>query len=323
MKRATWLRVAQASVVCVLALAFAREMIVAWGIPDPDLLDPFADANVYRAAAERLNAGHSLYALSPGDRPVLILPSFTAPLLSPPLIAVLWRPIVVLPFGFELWNIACAAALLGTISYLVLRVGMRATVLAAAMSLPIGEQLVAGNVAAFLPGLFIAIWIHRRDPRVGAIVGVIAALKITPGVLGGWFVGLHRGAAVRWLVLGAISSGMLSLVGAGFAAYLAYPGVLSSTSPSAMSLSALSGIAWMSPAVLVAGTVASALLWRWPRLSFAVGIGTIVVGSPALYFSTFVLLLAGLAPLIPETERGPDGDSVARNAEGGLAGLRA
>lgn len=322
MTRATWLRVVQASVVCILALAFAREMIIVWGVPDPDLLDPFADANVYRAAAERLNAGHPLYELSPGDRPVLILPSFTAPLLSPPLIAVLWRPIAALPFGFELWNLACAAALLGTVSYLVLRVGMLATVLAAALSLPIGEQLVAGNVAAFFPGLFVVTWTHRRDPRVGVIVSVVTALKLTPGVLGGWFLGLHRGAAVRWLVAGAISSGILSLVGAGLGAFVAYPGVLGSTAPSGISLSALTGIAWMSPAVLVAGTVASTLLWRWPRLSFAVCIATIVAGSPALYFSTLVLLLAVLAPLIPETEQSPRSDVAARNPEGGPAGLR-
>jgi hypothetical protein len=47
---------------------------------------------VYLAAGERLNAGHQLYALMPGNRPVDIHPPFwTVPLLSPPPIAVLFR----------------------------------------------------------------------------------------------------------------------------------------------------------------------------------------------------------------------------------------
>src|SRR2546422_8089527 len=50
----------------------------------------FGDSYTYLAAGERLNASHPLYALSPGDRQVAILPPFwTAPLVSPPFIAVL------------------------------------------------------------------------------------------------------------------------------------------------------------------------------------------------------------------------------------------
>lgn len=293
------LRIAQAAIVCALALAFAREMFIVWSIPDADLLDPFADANVYLAAAERLNAGRPLYELGPGDRPVLILPTFTAPLLSPPLIAVLWRPIAVMPFGFQIWTVACAAALLGTISFLVLRIGMRATVMAALLSLPIGEQLVAGNVAAFFPGIFVWMWLHRDDQRIGAVVGFLAALKLTPGVLGGWTIGLHRRASARWIVVGAAGSSVVGLVGAGLSAHFAYTGVLFSTSPSAMSLSSVTEIPLLSPTILIIGTILSGGLWRHPRLSFVVAIVAIVIGSPALYFSTFVLLLAALAPLIP------------------------
>src|SRR6266536_85078 len=44
------------------------------------------DALVYLAAGERLNAGHPLYAISAGDRPIGIQPPhWTVPLLSPPL----------------------------------------------------------------------------------------------------------------------------------------------------------------------------------------------------------------------------------------------
>lgn len=295
-------RVALAVIVCVLALALAREMLIAWSIPDADLLDPFADANVYRAAGERLNAGHALYELGPGDRPVLILDTFTAPLLSPPPIAVAWRPIVLLPFGFELWNLACAVALLGTVVYLVLRIGLPAAVLAAALFLPIGEQLVAGNVAAFFPGVMVWTWMHRNDPRVGAVIGILAALKIMPGALAGWFVGVHRVPGAVPIAIGMLATTAVGLAGAGVSGYVDFLGVASSTRPSAMSLSSASGLPWLSFAVLIAGTLASASLWRQPRLSFVVAIVTLVAGSPALYFSTFVLLLAALAPLIPERD---------------------
>src|SRR5205823_2822366 len=56
------------------------------------------DAYTYLAAGQRLNAGHQLYALSPGDNPVQLNPPYwTVPLLSPPFMAVLWRPLALLP----------------------------------------------------------------------------------------------------------------------------------------------------------------------------------------------------------------------------------
>src|SRR5439155_18905551 len=58
------------------------------------------DATVYLAAGERLDAGHALYALAPGDRdPGLKPPYWTVPLLSPPLIGVVFRPLALLPWA--------------------------------------------------------------------------------------------------------------------------------------------------------------------------------------------------------------------------------
>src|SRR5688572_26142730 len=51
------------------------------------------DAFTYLAAGERLNAGHILYGLSPGDRPIHVEPPYwTVPLVTPPIIGVVWRP---------------------------------------------------------------------------------------------------------------------------------------------------------------------------------------------------------------------------------------
>jgi hypothetical protein len=57
----------------------------------------------YLAAGERLNAGHSIYALVAGDRPILLEPPSAVPLISPPLVAVLWRPLAFLPDWLGMW----------------------------------------------------------------------------------------------------------------------------------------------------------------------------------------------------------------------------
>ncbi len=64
------------------------------------------DALVYLGAGERLNAGHQLYALSPGDRYVGANPPYwTVPTLSPPFMGVLFRPLALLPpdLGAYVW----------------------------------------------------------------------------------------------------------------------------------------------------------------------------------------------------------------------------
>ena len=52
------------------------------------------DAYTYFAAAQRLNVHHVLYRLSPGDiRIALHPPYWSVPILSPPFMAVIWRPL--------------------------------------------------------------------------------------------------------------------------------------------------------------------------------------------------------------------------------------
>lgn len=294
-----------AIVVCGMALLFAREMIVTWGVQDADLLDPFNDASTYLAAGERLNEGHALYALEPGDRPVLLLDNYPVPLVSPPPIAAIWRPLAAIPFGLALWVAAAWATLLGTVAYLVMRIGLRAAVVAAALSFPIGEQLVAANLTAFFPGLLVLTWRYRVDPRAGVIIGALAALKLAPAVMGGWFVGMHRARAVAWMLAGGVALTLIGAIGAGGTAYVDYASVARSIPPYPMTLSGQTGIAWLSQGALISGTVFAALLWRTPRLSYAVAVATLVVGSPVLSLTTFTLLLAALAPLIPEPAMTP------------------
>ena len=147
-------RIGIALIPCVIGVIFALRYLQQMAAPDSGL-PQFTDAITYLAAGERLNAGHDLYTLGLGDRRVVIVSEIsTAALLSPPPIAVLWRPIAAMPFGFAMWIAAVWMAVLGTTFYLVYRTGFPGALVATALAPAIGEQLAAGNVAAFFPLLF-------------------------------------------------------------------------------------------------------------------------------------------------------------------------
>lgn len=281
-------------------LAFARAHFIDFDAPG-NRLDPFTDANTYLAAGERLNAGHELYRLQPGDRQVLIIPDlFTQPLVSPPPIAVLWRPLAAIPFGIHLWIAACWVALLGTIVYLVLRVGPPAALLAFLLSLPIGEELAVANVASFFPAVMVIAWRYRRRAWIGVPLGVIAAVKLAPIAMVGWLLAERHTRGI--VAMAATIAGLLliSVLGAGVDSFLEYLKVVPTLKPSPLSLAGQTGIGWISYAVLVAGILLAASLRRHPGIAFAVALVTMVVGTPVIYYGGLVVLLALAAPLLPE-----------------------
>jgi Glycosyltransferase family 87 len=314
------LRVAVALVPCLLGLFIAAEYLSFMTSPQT-LASPFADAWTYQAAGERLNAGHDLYNLGPGDRPVLEVPGLHAPLLSPPPIAVVWRPIAWLPLGFDAWVIACWIAILGTTFYLVVQTGIRGAIVASLLAPAIGEQLAACNVAAFFPLLMVVAWKARRKEIGGVAVALMAAAKLTPASLAGWLVGSGLWRALAGFAAALAVVAALTFVGAGSGSFLEYIDVARTTSPSTSSLSGLSGIGWVSPAFLVAGTLfAAGLGRRWPRASFVTAVVVSVFGTPALYLSGLVTLLACLAPF-SDGQSEPDSIPVAGAPEATGRGL--
>ena len=296
-------RVAIALIPCILGVIVAARYLQAMASPESGQ-PQFTDAVTYLAAGERLNAGHDLYRLGPGDRLLMIDPRISpAALLSPPPIAVLWRPIAALPFGFALWIAAVWIAVLGTTFYLVYRTGLRGAVVATALAPAIGVQLASGNMAAFFPLLLTLAW-HWRDTAVsGAIVGVMASIKLAPGALGGWLVGARAWRSLAAAAMAAFAALAFSVVGAGPSSIADYIGVARSVSPSPDSLSGLTGVSWLSPVVLVGGTILAICLGRWPSWSFIVAVAASVLGTPALYLSGYVTLLATLAPAASQTGR--------------------
>ncbi len=109
-QRSVRVRLTLAVISCVLPVLWAWQVLLVWNIPDDDLQDPWGDALTYLAAGERLNDSHLLYAWTSGDRPVFMMERFIAPLISPPPIAAIWRPLAAVPFGLPIWVGACWVA---------------------------------------------------------------------------------------------------------------------------------------------------------------------------------------------------------------------
>lgn len=253
-----------------------------------------SDAWNYLAAGERLNAGHDLYALTSGDRYVLIVPPYwSVPLLSPPPIAVVWRALALLGDGsMYLWWAGGLVACLW-LQADALRRGTRAEVVLTLIVSPLlALTAVSGNANAYLVPL-LAWSVTRRDrpDLTGAAVAVLAAVKLTPILLLPWVV--VRGG-IRGFVLASLLVALLTLLGAGPGSIIDWWAGARGAAPSPLSLSQLLQVA---PALIaVAGAtlaVATALIMRSrDRVVLTAGVVASIVSTPALYFQAIALLAA-------------------------------
>jgi len=272
-----------------------------------------ADGYTYLAAGERLNAGHPLYALVAGDRPVDIRPPYwTVPLLSPPPIAVLFRPLAALPneLGLRLWWLGCVAAIavaLGAM-FRVRPVLMSAAVLV--FLVPLVFEIPTANVNGLILGAVVVAWLlarSGRDTAAGAVIAAAAAVKLTPAILIVWFVTQGRWTAVRAFVTVGLVLLVVSLAGAGIGAHLDYLAVIGQTGSVGTTQFSLAGLlrtvgvpaeaARFAPFVVDA--VGIALMW-WrrdqPSFAYSVAVFTMVWGSPVVNFDWLTLMLGALAP---------------------------
>jgi hypothetical protein len=293
------------------------------------------DAFVYLGAGERLNAGHPLYALSPGDRPVGVEPPYwTVPLLSPPPIAVLFRPLAALPndVGVYVW---WALDVVSVVAAVVMMLRQRPVVIGLAVivfSIPLVYELGVGNMNGLvLLGLVLA-WraTATGDERTaGVLTGLMAVFKVTPAVVGWWLLTAARWRAVRWAIVSGVAVLAVSIVGAGVDAHLRFLGIVRDTAALGARPLSVAGMALfvgvpasvanvLPTAVLIAGTLATALLRNRRDLAFIATVLTLVFGSPTVSINWFIYLLACLAPLVwpdvvavaaqapsTETRRGP------------------
>jgi hypothetical protein len=265
------------------------------------------DAETYLAAGERLNAGHALYALAPGDRPILANPAFyTYPLLSPPPIAVLWRPLAALPagWGIGLWWLACIASVVVTLGVVFRRLPALAGLSILLFAPFVAWELESGNVEGLFFGGIAAVWlfaVRRQDMAAGALIGVMAGIKLWPIVVLIWFVGQRRWQAVGGAAIALLVVGLLSVAGAGLPAHIEYLGIARQTAASPLSLPGMLqavglNLPWVNYLVLALGAALVLVLRDRPELAFAVAIPTMILGSPVVNINTYALLLTGLVP---------------------------
>ena len=209
------LRAAVVTILVVYAIALYRGTP---GLDDPTLLG--SDAYNYHAAAQRLNDGHWLYEVEPGDIPVRTqAPYYSAVLVSPPPIAVLWRPLAWLPgdMGMWAWWLLVALLAIGAGTWFALT-GTVAVVVATLILTPeIAYTALSGNVNAFVLVGVAGVWLADRSGRpvvAGGILAALVAVKVLPILLLAWFVSQRRWRSLQGFALASLAIGLLSIAGA-------------------------------------------------------------------------------------------------------------
>ena len=321
-----------------LILVILGELYVTARVQLPGLLHPTdlgTDTSNYFAAGQRLNAGHSLYGpLLATDRPVPGYPAlFPAPILSPPLSAVLWRPLAALgDVSMTIWwavDLAVVVVLAIWFALIGRRVTLSGLLVILALGLPIAWVLavryrylgyqspisiaaLSGNLNGFIAGLCVLAWWASSRGRpwlAGTAAGVAAMLKLGPFALAWWLVVRRDWPAVKAFTATVVILGIVGLVGAGFDANLAFARLTLSAGVSPSSLS----IAWilharlgLDPHLANFGTMAATLVGlalvyatrRRARLSFLLTILVVIYCSPVVLVGNFALLLAAVAPWV-------------------------
>ncbi len=270
------------------------------------------DAFNYLAAGERLNAGHSLYALSPGDRLVKLDPqTFAVPLVSPPPIAVVFRLLATLgDFGIYVWW-ALQVAALGIA--IILLAGQRPLLTVGALltlAVPLVYEIGVGNVNSFLLLGLVLTWrayARGQDRVAGAVTAVTTALKLTPGIMAWWLLTQKRWNAIAAFTATGIAVAMVSVIGAGLDAHLQYVSILGdgSVSLSPLSLGGMlsyiglpENLARLVPIIAIAAGFIGIWVFRErPGVAYSIGVVTMIAGAPAVSINWFVLLFALIAPL--------------------------
>lgn len=264
----------------------------------------FPDAYTYFAAAQRLNVHHLLYRLSPGDiRIALHPPYWSVPILSPPFMAVVWRPIAKLGYllGGSLWMVLLALAMLWA-AYEIFVVAPAAVAVAAP---GLGALLGSGNIHGFLFAALVAMWLWRGRAWPAALLGIITAAKVMPVVFIPWLISERRLRPLVAYAAAAAVCTMIGVVGARLSDTLQYPGIMLSSAPQPISLSYLTGIRWLSLALTIAGTLATLGL-RGAR-AYQMAVLTLVLFNPSGigYAGGSLLVLLALPRGAREGSEGP------------------
>ncbi len=248
--------------------------------------DPFADAHVYYDAATRLNAGLPLYDTSATDSIGLYL--------NPPLLAVLFRPLALLPFAaaVAIWELI----VMGSFVLVLRRIGLRQPVLIAlgCLALPILWALSVGQAEPIIT-LLLAI----GSPAAVALAG---HLKLLPWLVAAFWLGRRDLRSLTRFAGWTLAIGALQLLfePAGTLAYLQLTWLRPAFDVRNVSPFAIHPALWL---VMVAGLVAVALRfartpWGWP-----LAVSLVVLTYPRLLVYQLTSLLAAFGGPRPQADQ--------------------
>lgn len=216
--------------------------------------DPLADARAYYDAAHRLNDGLPLY-------PAGADPDVADFYRYPPLLAIVLRPLALLPY--EAFALLWASAVLASFVVLVRRLGMtrRAWLALGVLGLPIGWSIAIAQAQVPMTLLLLI-----GQPWS---IALAANIKLFPILAAVWWLGRRRwqalGALAGWLIVLGLAQVLLEPTNS-----LAFLGTLNLEQVGAnvrnVSPYVISPILWVGllGAGLVAAIVAAPTRWGWP-----------------------------------------------------------
>jgi hypothetical protein len=293
-------------------LAFAAGCVATWFIIIAQVAKVPGDTQNYILAGLRLNLGHPLYGYGPGDAHVVFAGGADYPLFSPPLIAVLFRPIVLLPANGEyVWWAAmdlleiCAVAALARRAPLVIAAAL------IPLSLSVGMVMWQGNVDCLVVAALVLAWYsltRRQDRRAALLIALVASLKLTPAILVWWLLVTGRYRAAVIAIGSGVALAVVAMIGSEPLVFCKFLDVTMANVESPSAALGSSGLAaglglpvaivlWMPRVVLVLGVAAMWAFRRRPELSWAVAAVLMWLASPVASLHSPVVLFVALAPV--------------------------
>jgi alpha-1,2-mannosyltransferase len=296
-------------VIRIVAVVFVLAVAAVSYVASSAFLNP-TDATVYLAAGERLNAGHELYSLQPGDRPIALNPPYwTVPTLSPPMLGIAWQPLALLGTAgiWVGWGLT-ALIFMASLAILVYSTPLWGSLAVAALAPKIGDQLAIGNVNGLLAAGVLCIWVLRdRAWLVGGLLSVMVLIKVTPVVLVVWLVATRRYRALLAAAVCTLVLGSLALVLVGLDTHLEYLDIATYTVSDGTSSASVSGTArrlGFPPAIaqaapwllLITGTLLIIAWHKHPARGLAIAVVLMTVASPAFNPYWLALTMFALVP---------------------------
>jgi alpha-1,2-mannosyltransferase len=279
------------------------------------------DAHNYVLAGLRLNAGHSIYSYGPGDERSFV-PSGGADyaLFSPPLIAVVFRAIVLLPAnGQYIWWASMDVLELLAVLALVRRAPFVTGLVLIPLSLSIGLVMETGNVDCLLAAGLLLAWcelVRGHGDRAALLIALLASLKLTPVIFVWWLFVTGRRRAAGIAIGAGILLAFVAMLGSEPLIFVKFYQVtmtnlsapLSDLGPPglarAIGLPAIV-VAWLPRAILTGGAVLMWVTRRRPGVSWAIGALLMWLASPVVALHTLALALVAIAPLAWPMATGP------------------